>query len=36
MVKQSVLANNRLPGWIGKAGDKLYAFSGKFYKGKRE
>ena len=25
-----------LPGWAGKVGDALYAFSGKFYKGKRE
>ncbi len=25
-----------LPGWLGKVGDKAYAFSGKFYKGKRE
>ena len=25
-----------LPGLVGKVGDKLYAFSGKFYKGKRE
>ncbi len=35
-LKLRKLLIKRLPGWVSKAGDGLYAFSGKFYKGKRD
>ena len=35
-LKLRKLLIRRLPGWVSKVGDGLYAFSGKFYKGKRD